>query len=49
MRHPAVAGSFYPRESKNLKSAVDALLAQAERLPQPGLAGVIAPHAGYVY
>jgi AmmeMemoRadiSam system protein B len=44
-----VAGSFYPRESKDLKAAVDALLSQAERLREPGLAGVIAPHAGYIY
>jgi AmmeMemoRadiSam system protein B len=48
-RRPAVAGSFYPRESKDLRTAVDALLSQAERLHQPGLAGVIAPHAGYIY
>ncbi len=48
-RRPAVAGSFYPGESKELKTAVDNLLAQAPRLRQPGLAGVIAPHAGYIY
>jgi MEMO1 family protein len=48
-RPPAVAGSFYPGESKELKTAVDALLAQAPRLRQPSLAGVIAPHAGYIY
>ena len=49
MRRPAVAGSFYPLKSKDLKTAVDALLSQAERSHQPGLAGVIAPHAGYIY
>lgn len=49
MRPPAVAGSFYPHERKDLKAAVDALLSQAERLRQPGLVGVVAPHAGYVY
>jgi AmmeMemoRadiSam system protein B len=49
MRRPAVAGSFYPLKRKDLKTAVDALLAQAERLHEPSLAGVIAPHAGYIY
>src|SRR5262245_52468013 len=48
-RRPAVAGSFYPRESKELKTAVDTLLSQAGRLQQPGLTGVVAPHAGYIY
>ena len=47
-RRPAVAGSFYPHESKALKAEIDALLSQAERLHQQGLAGVIAPHAGYI-
>jgi AmmeMemoRadiSam system protein B len=48
-RRPAVAGSFYPGESKELKTAVDALLSRAERSREPGLAGIIAPHAGYIY
>jgi MEMO1 family protein len=48
-RRPAVAGSFYPRESNELKTAVDALLSQVPRLHRPGVAGVIAPHAGYIY
>lgn len=49
VRRPAVAGSFYPRVAKDLKAAVDALLTQAEQLRQSGLAGIIAPHAGYIY
>jgi len=49
VRQAAVAGSFYPLEAKDLKAAVDALLAQAKEIDQPGLAGVIAPHAGYIY
>ncbi len=49
VRQPAVAGSFYPREAQELKAAVDALLAQAGQVRQPGLVGVIAPHAGYIY
>jgi AmmeMemoRadiSam system protein B len=49
VRQPAVAGSFYPRAGGDLKAAVDALLLQSKRLSQPGLVGVIAPHAGYIY
>ena len=49
VRQPAVAGSFYPLGGKELKAAIDALLAQAEQVSQAGLAGVIAPHAGYIY
>jgi MEMO1 family protein len=49
VRQAAVAGSFYPLEAKDLKGAVDALLAQAEDVKQADLVGVIAPHAGYIY
>jgi AmmeMemoRadiSam system protein B len=49
VRPPAVAGSFYPRRARELKAAVDALLAQVEPSRQAGLVGVIAPHAGCVY
>lgn len=49
VRQAAVAGSFYPLGDKELKAAIDALIAQAEQVSQAGLAGVIAPHAGYTY
>lgn len=49
VRQPAVAGSFYPRGAKDLKAAVDALVSQAGQARQPGLVGVVAPHAGYIY
>jgi len=49
VRPPAVAGSFYPARPTDLAAAVDALLSEAEPFRQPGLRGVIAPHAGYVY
>ncbi|HEX5930659.1 MAG TPA: AmmeMemoRadiSam system protein B [Methyloceanibacter sp.] len=49
VRQPAVAGSFYPRGGKDLKTAVDALLSQADQARQSGLVSVIAPHAGYMY
>jgi hypothetical protein len=51
IRPPAVAGSFYPAERGLLAGTVDALLAQAQSsaVAVPGLAALIAPHAGYVY
>jgi MEMO1 family protein len=48
-RLPAVAGSFYPRSSKELDAAVTALLAEAHAAASDDLIGVVAPHAGYVY
>jgi AmmeMemoRadiSam system protein B len=49
-REPAVAGSFYPRASGELKATVEHLLAGAPAAGTSGaLLGVIAPHAGYVY
>ena len=48
-RWPAAAGMFYPGGPDELASTIDRLLASAgERQPQD-LAGVIVPHAGYIY
>lgn len=49
MRPPAVSGAFYPRGASELKSTVEALLAQAGPSGQRPLVGAIAPHAGYIY
>jgi len=50
VRHPAVAGSFYPARPELLREAVERCLVQAA---PPALGGrlraLIAPHAGYVY
>ena len=50
VRHPAVAGTFYPADPHTLAETVDQLLADAahEIDPAPPVA-LIAPHAGYVY
>lgn len=47
VRHPAVAGSFYPADPKQLSR----LLAEIVPLQQPPnqARGLIVPHAGYVY
>ncbi|CAL1241536.1 AmmeMemoRadiSam system protein B [Candidatus Methylocalor cossyra] len=48
VRHPAVAGLFYPRDGDELKGQVQGFLSRAADgggIPR----AVIAPHAGYVY
>jgi AmmeMemoRadiSam system protein B/AmmeMemoRadiSam system protein A len=50
VRPPAVAGSFYPADPKELSAMIDGLLAQVSGPPvtDPIIAAV-APHAGYPY
>ncbi len=49
VRHPAVAGRFYPRDEKSLRDEVRTYLSQIPRQkPLPAL-GCIVPHAGYMY
>ena len=48
VRHPAVAGMFYPEDPNALRDMVEEYLAQAStEMPPPK--ALIAPHAGYVY
>lgn len=53
-RHPAVAGTFYPREPRELEAAVGGLLSgvtgsAADAAEVAGVKALIVPHAGYVY
>jgi MEMO1 family protein len=50
VRPPAVAGSFYPRDSGKLRDAVSGYLraSPARELPAAPKAWIV-PHAGYVY
>jgi MEMO1 family protein len=48
VRHPAVAGRFYPRDPKDLADEVRTYLSQTPKEPVRAL-GCIAPHAGYMY
>lgn len=49
IRHPAVAGRFYPADPQVLRSELQAYLS-CERAQKPVRAlGCIAPHAGYMY
>ena len=47
VRHPAVAGQFYPKDPNRLVAAVQSYL-QVEAQPEPAF-GCVVPHAGYVY
>jgi AmmeMemoRadiSam system protein B len=50
VRHPAVAGSFYPADPVSLASIVDSLVDRAEMADEEAFdAAYIVPHAGYRY
>ena len=50
VRKPAVAGSFYPGDSKTLSRQVRELLSQAAKEEVAGeIVGLVSPHAGYMY
>ncbi|MGA2921839.1 MAG: AmmeMemoRadiSam system protein B [Candidatus Sulfotelmatobacter sp.] len=49
LRHPVVAGRFYPHDPTTLREEVGAYLSQASSLKPVLALGCIAPHAGYVY
>jgi AmmeMemoRadiSam system protein B len=49
VRHPAVAGRFYPRDGNSLRQEICSYLSQApEQTPSRALACMV-PHAGYMY
>jgi AmmeMemoRadiSam system protein B len=49
VRHPAVAGRFYPRDAKDLREEVHTYLSQPPQQEPVHALGCIAPHAGYMY
>ncbi len=50
VRHPAVAGRFYPADARELRAMVRECLDAAPAPPHgPSPKAIIAPHAGYVY
>lgn len=49
VRHPAVAGRFYPRDPDALREEVGAYLSQPSKHRLIRAIGCIAPHAGYIY
>lgn len=49
LRHPAVAGRFYPRNPEQLRAEVQGYLSQTLETEAVRAIGCIAPHAGYMY
>jgi MEMO1 family protein len=51
LRHPAVAGRFYPRDPDDLRTEATGYLSQSSAVHQPPVeaVGCIAPHAGYMF
>ena len=49
VRHPAVAGRFYPRDEKSLRQEVGNYLSQNSPQTPCRAVGCIVPHAGYMY
>lgn len=48
LRHPAVAGRFYPDDPDDLRAEAESYLSQSASAPARAI-GCIAPHAGYMY
>lgn len=48
VRPPAVAGSFYPADPKQLKEMIERFFEEMDATPNAPKA-IIAPHAGYIY
>lgn len=49
VRAPAVAGTFYPADPKQLRTMVDGFLAAVQSTDGVRPKALIAPHAGYIY
>jgi hypothetical protein len=49
VRHPAVAGRFYPRDAAALRSDIRTYLSRTPSQEPISAMGCIAPHAGYMY
>ncbi len=49
VRHPAVAGRFYPRDPKDLSTEVRSYLSQTSKRQPVRAIGCLVPHAGYMY
>lgn len=49
IRHPAVAGSFYPADPRQLQAMLKGFLDAVPFIAEPAPKALIAPHAGYIY
>jgi MEMO1 family protein len=49
IRRPAVAGTFYPSDARELARQIDESLGVVARAPKLAARGCVVPHAGYMY
>jgi len=49
IRQPAVAGLFYPADSRALRAQIEGFLRSAKPAPGPPPKALVSPHAGYAY
>ncbi len=49
VRQPAVAGTFYPADARDLDAAIQSYVSQVTVPGGPAPKAIIAPHAGYIY
>jgi MEMO1 family protein len=49
IREPAVAGTFYSDRAGELRSDVEGFISRSGTGPDPGVIGIVSPHAGYIY
>jgi MEMO1 family protein len=49
IREPAVAGTFYTDQPGALRQEVESFLTRPDLRPDPGVIGIVSPHAGYLY
>jgi hypothetical protein len=49
LRHPVVAGQFYPADSRELQHLIDGFYRDAGMQQKSRAQGVLAPHAGYIF
>lgn len=50
IRHPVIAGKFYPADKSSLTSMLDSMIEQSEKIETWGRPlALISPHAGFIY
>lgn len=49
IREPVVAGTFYPADPGALRDSVEGFINGSDQVADPGVIGIVSPHAGYIY
>lgn len=49
VRNPIANGSFYPRNSSDLRTTIEKFMRRAGEVQKRNVLGLVSPHAGYIY